>query len=135
MIATAVELRKASEMSRVSRQEKSKEELVKSWVKHFEKTVDRAIKDAVRAGAEVCSIQLPWQPERSEEGKKAFVSESKVDGVLLRTWVKKQLPGCDVNYVEEELEGLFWYMMEISWSLKQNAQSIREKEEENQDGI
>ncbi len=117
MIATAEELREASEMSREARQEKSKEELLKSWMKHFEKTVDRAIKDAVRAGSNLCSIQLPWQPGRNHS---KYVRQTMIDGVTLQNWVKEQLPGCAVDYVEEEYEkdedGEVWYVMEISWA-------------------
>ena len=116
MIATAEELREASEMSRVSRQEKTKEELLKSWVKNFEKSVERVIKDAVRAGADICTIQLPWQPGRNHP---KYVRQTKIEGMDLRVWVKEQLPGCAVEYVEEEYEkeedGDIWFTLEISW--------------------
>ncbi len=115
MIATAEELREASEMHREARKEKSKEELLRSWEKNFEKSVDRAIKDAVRVGLEVCSIQLPWQPGKNHP---KFVRQTKIDGLDLRVWVESRLPGCKASYVEEEFEeeeGI-WYIMEISWA-------------------
>ena len=130
MIATAKELREASKIHRVSRQEKSKEELLASWVKGFEKAADRAIKDAVRVGLEQCSVQLPWQPGKNHP---KFVRQTKIDGMDLRVWVESRLPGCKASYVEEEFEekegdlwyaagdlwyaaGDLWYIMEISWA-------------------
>lgn len=115
MIATAEELREASKMHRAAREEKSKEELLKSWVKSFEKSVDRSIKDAIRAGAEHCSVQLPWQPGKNHPN---YVRQTMIDEMDLRVWVKKQLPGCEVAYVEEEEEedSFGWYVLEISWA-------------------
>lgn len=115
MIATAEELREASKIHREARREKSKEELLASWVKGFEKSADRAIKDAVRVGAECCSIQLPWQPGKNHP---KFVRQTKIEGKDLRVWVKQQLPGCQVAYVSEEFDEDdedIWYVLEVSW--------------------
>ena len=115
MIATAEELREASKIHREARREKSKEELLASWVKNFEKSADRSIKEAVRVGLEQCSVQLPWQPGRNHP---KFVRQTKIEGIDLRTWVKQQLPGCDVAYVSEEFDEDdedIWYVLEISW--------------------
>ncbi len=121
MIASAEELREASEAFREGQEGKSKEDILKGWMKHFEKTVDRAIKDSIRGGASSCSVQLPWQPVNTEEGKKTFVRETKVEGVELRKWVQQQLPGCSIEFVSEEVDGSVkggdvWFMLEISWS-------------------
>ena len=123
MIASADELREASKMHREAREEKSKEELLRSWEKNFEKSVDRAIKDAVRVGTEQCSVQLPWQPGKNHP---KFVRQTMIDGMDLRKWVESRLPGCKASYVEEEFEqkdgdvwyaeGHLWYVMEISWA-------------------
>ncbi len=128
MIATAEELREASEMYRVSRKEKSKEELLRSWEKNFEKSVDRVIKDAVRVGAEVCSVQLPWQPGKN---KQKFMRDTRIDGLDLRVWVESRLPGCKASYVEEEFEEEeddVWYVMEISWAKIEDEKSISDEE-------
>ena len=114
MIATAKELREASKIHRLARQEKSKEELLASWVKNFEKAADRAIKEAVRVGLEQCSIQLPWQPGKNTQ---KFMQQTKIEGMDLREWVKQHLPECEVAYMSEEMEEEedIWFVLEINW--------------------
>lgn len=121
MIATAEELREASKIHREARREKSKEELLASWVKSFEKLADRAIKEAVRIGLEQCSVQLPWQPGKNHQ---KFVRQTKIEGIDLRNWVKQQLPGCQVAYVSEEVDEDkedIWYVLEICWESDSDA--------------
>lgn len=113
IISSAQDLREATEYWKVKRGDSVKEDLLNEWVSKFAKHTEKTIKEAVKQGLFSCSVYLPYQPEKKGDIWKGIV----VEGIDLRTWVKKQLPGCDVEYVLEPMEGVKggYFVLEICW--------------------
>ena len=115
MIATAEELRSATEFHRAKLNEKSKEERLEEWKDKFEKHADKAIKEAVRQGLWSCSLALPFQPSAD---KQEYCRSTRIDGKDLRVWVRERLSGCQVEYSEEAMAGVKggYFTLEVSWA-------------------
>ena len=67
-----------------------------------------------KQGLYSCSVYLPYQPEKKGDAWKGIF----VEGIDIRVWVKKQVPGCSVEYVLEPMDGVTggYFVLEISWS-------------------
>ncbi len=115
MIASAEELRSATEFHQAKLNEKSKEEKLEEWKDKFEKHMEKAIKEATRQGLWSCSLALPFQPGVD---KQAWNRSVMMEGKDSRVWVKQRLPGCQVEYSEEAMPGVKggYYTLEVSWA-------------------
>lgn len=115
-IATADELRQATSFHRERMGVKTRDELLMDWAERFPKIADRAIREAVRQGLYSCQVPIPYQPAMSEE-QVAWVRELRIGTMRLDAWVRAQLPGCTVTFVEEAMAGVVggWFTLEISW--------------------
>lgn len=84
----------------------TKEEAAEQWLGWFKKRAERILKSASAFGHSYTTLDLPI--ELSLELNKPIHKP-----LLLN--VKKLLPGCEANIVEEEYEGKIWYKVEVSW--------------------
>ncbi len=114
VISSAEDLQAATEFWKGKRGEMSKGDLLAEWIQKFSKQTEKTIKEAVKQGLYSCSIHLPFQPEKD---KNAWNRSVMIEGQDLRNWVKKQLPGCDIEYVLEPMEGVIggYFVLEICW--------------------
>lgn len=114
IISSASELSEATEYWKAKRTDMLKGDLLNEWTSKFFKHTEKTIKEAVKQGLYSCSIYLPYQPEKKGDAWKGIF----VEGIDIRVWVKKQVPGCSVEYVLEPMDGVTggYFVLEISWS-------------------
>lgn len=114
-VATAEDLRAATDFHRSKKDERSKEEKLEEWVEKFDKYGEKTIKEAVREGLFCCSLRLPFQPDVKNIIQ--WNTTTKIQKKDLRTWVKSRLPGCEVEYVNESMPNVKggYFTLEISW--------------------
>lgn len=86
--------------------EKSMEAKCADWLHWFEKRYEKLFKDAAARREFSITLQAPYTPTGKEE-----------QGPLraLRNHLRQALPGCSVNFIEEECDGRILYFVEISW--------------------
>jgi hypothetical protein len=108
VLATADELRTASqrgveEQGRLSNAEKNE-----AWVQWFQKNGVRLLKRAVSLGKGYINVDVPYQPSTQQDQN---------DLVALRKRVRRMLPGCEVVFIEEEYEGEKVCVVQIEWGM------------------
>ncbi len=115
MIASAEDLRSATEFHQAKLDEKSNKEKLEEWKDKFEHNAEKAIKAATRQGLYSCSLTLPFQPGVD---KQAYCRAVKMDGKDIRVWVKERLSGCQVEFSEEAMAGVRggYFTLEVSWA-------------------
>jgi hypothetical protein len=111
VLATADELRTASqrgveEQGRLSNAEKNE-----AWVQWFQKNGVRLLKRAVSLGKGYINVDVPYQPSTQQDQN---------DLVALRKRVRRMLPGCEVVFIEEEYEGEKVCVVQIEWVTPQS---------------
>lgn len=121
IIATAEELREATEYHQIKRDAKTNEELLKEWIEKFEKNAEKSIKEATKQGLYSCELFLPYQPARGEDydiWNRSLVIEENGIRKDIRNWVKKQIPGCQVSYSSYAMPGKvgYYFTLEIEWA-------------------
>ncbi len=120
-IITASELYEATREARKALQEKTDEEVLEEWFEWFKKKGSSYIRDAVKKGKLRVTLELPFQPLFQENGEPNPASYT-WRGKSLWKRLTELLPGCKIEYVEEEYEVaevMFpGYVLEISWKVK-----------------
>jgi hypothetical protein len=101
--------------------DKPDEEKLEEWFEWFKKKGPSYLRDAVKKGSFRITLDLPFQPQIQENGQPDPKSYS-WRGKSLWKRLTEMLPGCKIEYVEEEYEecevSFPGYVLEISWKLK-----------------
>lgn len=112
VIATAEELSSASFFF------KDKGMTIEEWKQWFLKRGERVLKEAVQKGLFEVEIPLPFQP---------YTNANKKELTILMKFVRECVPGCALQFIEEEYEGEEpredLYKLEISWREVENQQN------------
>jgi hypothetical protein len=86
--------------------EKSMEGKCAEWHHWFEKRYEKIFKDAAARGEFSVTLPAPYTPaDKSEQGPLRH----------LRNKLRRQLPGCVVEFIEEECDEKILYFIEIAW--------------------
>jgi hypothetical protein len=110
-IATADELRSITEDYIEVNSILTKEEKIKKWLKWYTKRIEKMLEDTLKRGVYELTLPLPYQPEGNEDIIQNLYP--------LARKVKRDFVGCDVAFIEVEVEkyGVVVYELEleISW--------------------
>ncbi len=111
VLATVQELRDATDRAIQTRDSeyKTNDEKNTEWLQWFSKRGVRLLKDAIQFGKYSISVDLPYQPDTKQDEKSLM---------RLRKQLQQLIPGCVIDYIEEELEDTTQYTMLISWEDK-----------------
>lgn len=106
IIATAQDLREASQRGLEQQGWTSNAEKNEEWLAWFVKRGVRMLKDATALGKWYINIDVPYQPTTQQDQN---------DLVALRKRLRRMLPGCEVVFIEEEYEGERVCVFQIEW--------------------
>ena len=106
ILATAQELRDASQRGLERQGWSSNAEKNEVWLDWFQKRGIRLLKDATALGKWYVNVDVPYQPATQQDQN---------DLVALRKRLRRMLPGCDVVFIEEEYEGEKICVFQIEW--------------------
>lgn len=107
VLATANDLREASQAGVEHRSWTSNAEKNEEWLAWFAKRGVRLLKEATSLGKMYMNLDVPYQPATEQDQN---------DLVALRKRVRRMLPGCEVVFIEEEYEGERICIFQIEWS-------------------
>lgn len=111
VIATAEELRDATDWSLDNPDKKSFHEKNTEWLQWFEKRAPRILKDATRIGRYSATVDVPYQPD-NKDAEKGLVD--------LRKRLRPMIPGCSIHFIEEVCEGVTICTILIGWEKGQS---------------
>ena len=107
--------------------DKTDEELLEEWFEWFKKKGPSYLRDAVKKGLFRVTLDLPFQPTVLPSGK-ANGNSYTWKGKSLWKRLTEMLPGCKIEYLEEEYEeaevSFPGYVLEISWKLKKKKRGF-----------
>jgi hypothetical protein len=110
-IGNADELRRITEDYIEVNSTLTKEEKIKKWLKWYSKRIEKMLEDTLKRGVYELTLPLPYQPEGNEDLRQNLYP--------LARKVKRDFVGCDIAFVEVEVEkyGVVVYEteLEISW--------------------
>ena len=107
VLATAQELRDASQRGLERRGWTSNAEKNEEWLEWFTKRGVRMLKDATALGKMYVNVDVPYQPTTQQDQN---------DLVALRKRLRRMLPGCEVVFIEEVYEGESFCVFQIEWN-------------------
>lgn len=107
IIATAQDLRQASQRGLEHQGWVSNAEKNEEWIQWFQKRGVRILKDATALGKWYVNVDVPYQPA---------TQQYQTDLVALRKRLRRMLPECEVVFIEEEYEGEKVCVFQIEWS-------------------
>ena len=121
----------ASELYAATREaqqvEKTDEEKLEEWFEWFKKKGPNYIRDAVKKGLYRVTLDLPFQPILQKNGEPDPKTYN-WRGKSLWKRLTEMLPGCKIEYLEEEYEeaevSFPGYVLEISWKLKKKKKGF-----------
>ncbi len=106
ILATAQQLREASQRGLELLGYKSNTEKNNDWLEWFDKRGVRILKDATSLGKWYVNVNVPYQPATKQDEK---------DLVVLQKRLRKMLPDCEIVFIEEEYEGEKVCVFQIEW--------------------
>ena len=106
ILATAQQLREASQRGLELLGYKSNAEKNNDWLEWFDKRGVRILKDATLLGKWYVNVNVPYQPATKQDEK---------DLVILQKRLRKMLPDCEIVFIEEEYEGEKVCVFQIEW--------------------
>ena len=107
VLATAQELREASQRGLERQGWTSNAEKNEQWLDWFGKRGIRLLKDATALGKWYVNVDVPYQPT---------TQQNQNDLVALRKRLRRMLPGCQIHFIEEEYEGETFCVFQIEWN-------------------
>lgn len=106
ILATAQELRDASQRGLERQGWISNAQKNEEWLEWFSKRGVRLLKDATGLGKLYVNVDIPYQPATKQDEN---------DLLALRKRLRRMLPGCRIDFVEEEYEGERVCVFQIEW--------------------
>ena len=106
IFATADELRQVTKRS-IEQNTRSLEQLSAEWFDWFTKRGVRLLKDATSAGRYHCTLHIPYQP---------LTREHKQGLTRIKRTLQAMLPGCAIEFMEEETYETPYIFILIDWS-------------------
>ena len=129
VLVTAIELYAATRESQQI--DKTNEEKLEEWYEWFKIKGPTYLRDAVKKGLFRVTLDLPFQPlfqANGEPDPKTYTWRGK----SLWKRLTEMLPGCKIEYLEEEYEeaevSFPGYVLEISWKLKKKKKGFLTEE-------
>ncbi len=106
VLATADELRAASQQGLEQEGWLSNAEKNEEWARWFQKNGVRVLKHAISLGKYYIHVNMPYQP---------MTPQDREDLITLGKRVKKMVPGCELAFIEEEYDDEVTWVFSIGW--------------------